>query len=541
MNELPDLRLHWVDGTIIVAYLLMLVAVGIYHSRRPGNLRDFFLAGGNIKWLAVGLSLMAALNSGMDYLMQPSAIIRFGLFAAIGSLSWLVLYPYVFHIVLPLYRRLRAVTVYEYLEQRFDLRVRLLAAGIFLLWRLGWMATALYVPSLAISVATGGRISVEALIMVIGCVVTLYTMLGGIRAVIWNDVIQFCLMAVGLIATIAICLANVEGGVAGVFAQLSAVGADAPTSAPAGASGILSFFVIPMTFAGMLISVIVARLGQYTSDQVMVQRMQTARSIHDARRAFLINAVSDTIWMLALCFVGLALYSFFQSHFGQLPVWAMDKPDQIFPYFMSLVFPVGLVGLVLAAILAASISSIDSALNSLTSVVMVDFVQRLFWKQDPARENDPDDQKKRVLASRIVNVAVGAVGIAISLNVSALGSLLEIANKIINSFAGPILGIYLLGMFSRRAHSVGVLVGGVMGTCVTLYVAFQGQIHGMLNRTFGLGWTESLLISFLWTSTFGLVATLLIGIVVSVFLRRPTEDPADKWIWASVVKRELKE
>ena len=541
MNELPDLRLHWIDGAIIIAYLLMLIAVGIYHSRRPGDMRDFFLAGSNVKWLAMGLSLMAALNSGIDYLMQPSAIIRFGLFAAIGSLSWLVIYPYVFHIVLPLYRRLQAVSVYEYLEHRFDLRVRLLAAGIFLLWRFGWMATALYVPSLAISVATGGRISVEALIMVIGCVVTIYTMLGGIRAVIWNDVFQFWLMALGLGTTIAICIANVEGGVAGILAQLRAVGTDAPTSAPAGASGFLSFFFVPMTYAGMLISVIVARLGQFTSDQVMVQRMQTARSIQDARRGFLVNAVSDTIWMLALCFVGLALYAYFQSRFGQLPAWAMDKPDQIFPYFMSLVFPIGLVGLVIAAILAASISSIDSALNSLTSVVMVDFVQRLFWKQDPAREDNANDQKKRVLASRLVNVAVGVIGVAISMNVAALGSLLEIANKIINSFAGPILGIYLLGMFSRRAHSLGVLVGGVLGTCITLYVAFQGQIHGLLNRSFGLGWTESLLISFLWTSTFGLVATLFIGVVASIVLQRPRQDPAEAWIWASVVKRELKE
>lgn len=187
-TPLPNLRLHWIDGTIIIAYLLVLLGVGFYHARRSRGQRDFFLAGREIKWLAIGFSLMAALNSGIDYLMQPAAMIKFGVYTMVGSLSWLVIYPYVFHIALPLYRRLNSISVYEYLENRFDGRVRALAASIFVLWRFGWMATALYVPSLAISVATGGRISVTVMAVTLGTVVTLYTMMGGIRAVVWNDV-----------------------------------------------------------------------------------------------------------------------------------------------------------------------------------------------------------------------------------------------------------------------------------------------------------------------------------------------------------------
>src|ERR1051325_7333618 len=157
-------------------------------------------------WLPVGLSLMAALNSGIDYLMQPASTIRYGLVLLVGTASWLFLYPWVSRVTLPFYRRLNAYTAYEFLEARFDVRVRTLAAGIFIVWRLGWMATAIYVPCLAIDAATGGRVDLRFTIPVLGMVVIAYTALGGIQAVIWNDVIQFFIMFGGLAATVWLVL-----------------------------------------------------------------------------------------------------------------------------------------------------------------------------------------------------------------------------------------------------------------------------------------------------------------------------------------------
>src|SRR5882762_5952426 len=183
---------HFIDGVIIVAYLLTLAGVGAFFSRRQANLHEFFLARQSMSWLPVGLSLMAALDSAIDYLMQPSATIKYGLFLLIGTSSWFFLYPWVSKVTLPFYRRLNYFTAYEYLEARFDVRVRALAAVIFIVWRLGWMATAIYVPSLAISTATGDRIPLTLLVAGLGTLVTLYTALGGIEAVIWNDVAQFC-------------------------------------------------------------------------------------------------------------------------------------------------------------------------------------------------------------------------------------------------------------------------------------------------------------------------------------------------------------
>src|SRR5579864_1824383 len=194
----PELRVfrmntvvYPLDAIIIVVYLTVLAGVGVYFSRRQSNLETFFLARHSMTWLPVGLSLMAALESAIDYLMQPSATIKYGLVLLLGTSSWLFLYPWVAHVTLPFYRRLNYFTAYEYLEARFDVRVRSLAAVIFIVWRLGWMATAIYVPSLAISTATGDRIPVTFLVLGLGVIVTLYTALGGIEAVIWNDVAQF--------------------------------------------------------------------------------------------------------------------------------------------------------------------------------------------------------------------------------------------------------------------------------------------------------------------------------------------------------------
>ena len=203
---------HLADWIVVIVYLIAMAALGIYFSRRQTSLDRYLLAERNMGWLPVGLSLMAALNSGMDYLMQPSSTIRYGIVLTFGVLSWLVLYPWVAKVVFPFYRRLDFYTVYEYLEARFDVRVRTLAALIFLVWRLGWTATAMFVPSLAINAVTAGQVPMNETTIVIGVVVTITTMIGGIQGVIWTDVVQFFVMFGGLAATVWICWASVPGG-----------------------------------------------------------------------------------------------------------------------------------------------------------------------------------------------------------------------------------------------------------------------------------------------------------------------------------------
>ena len=278
----------------------------------------------------------------------------------------------------------------------------------------------------------------------------------------------------------------------------------------------MSFFAQPVTLLTLLIALVVGRAAQYTSDQVMVQRLQTTRSLKETQRAFVINAAGDALWMIGLSFVGLALFAYFQRH--ELP--AEYETDKLVPYFMSLAFPAGAVGLVIAAIAAASMSSLNSALNSCSSVAVVDLYNRLWLHRQLQRgQHTPEDEKRQLRASKWFTVFFGTIGTIAAVNVSRLGSLLEIANKLVNAFTGPLFGIYLLAMFARNARSEAALAGGVAGAAMSYYVAYHSGL------------------SFLWPSTFGLVATLAVGWLMAMVWPAPASAPGRALTWAAVMQR----
>jgi len=272
-----------------------------------------------------------------------------------------------------------------------------------------------------------------------------------------------------------------------------------------------------VTLVSLLVSLVVGRAAQYTSDQVMVQRLQTTRSLPETRRAFVINAAGDALWMIGLSFVGLALFAYFR-HNTLPPEYATDK---LLPYFMSLAFPAGAVGLVIAAIAAASMSSLNSAINSCSSVAVVDFYNRLWLNRHLQRgQHTPEDEKRQLRASKWFTALFGLIGTVAAVNVSRLGSLLEIANKLVNAFTGPLFGIYLLAMFSAKARSEAALAGGIAGAAMSYYVAYHSGL------------------SFLWPSTFGLAATLAVGGVLAWVWPAPLSAPGRALTWSAVMRRE---
>jgi len=256
---------------------------------------------------------------------------------------------------------------------------------------------------------------------------------------------------------------------------------------------------------------VVGRMASYTSDQIMVQRLQTTKSLKDARQAFIVNAAGDAIWMFALSFVGLALFAFFQTR----PLPPDFATDKILPYFMSLTFPAGIVGLVIASIMAASLSSVDSAINSCTSVLVIDIYNRMVRGRETARSSRSDAHE--VFVSRIATAGFGLLGTILAMNVSKIGSLLEIANKLINAFSGPLFGIYILAMFSRKTTSAGALVAGIAGSLTSYYVAYMSHI------------------GFMWPSTLGFAATLVVGGIWSVVVPGRPSASALKLTWAGVM------
>jgi Na+/proline symporter len=270
----------------------------------------------------------------------------------------------------------------------------------------------------------------------------------------------------------------------------------------------------PMNVTAILCAMIVGRVAGYTSDQVMVQRFQTTKSLRDSRHAFIVNAVGDVLWMAGLSFVGLALFAYFRHH----PLPDEFASDKILPYFMSQAFPPGAVGLVIAAILAASLSSIDSAVNSCTSVLVVDFYNRLVKGRQTTAGSTEAEGRDQLIVSRVATVLFGLSGTLLAVNVSRIGSLLEIANKLINAFTGPLLGIYLLAMFSRRATAGPAVMAGLVGSFMSYYVAYETRI------------------GFMWPSTFGLAATLIVGWTLSVAGRTKPTPAALRLTWREVTR-----
>jgi len=286
----------------------------------------------------------------------------------------------------------------------------------------------------------------------------------------------------------------------------------------------------------------------FTSDQVMIQRFATARTIRQARKSFTITAVSDSVWMLALFFVGLALATYVMGG-GPVPEWVVANPDRVFPYFMAKVFPIGVTGFVLAAILAASLSSIDSALNSMTTVGMVDFYNRLIVGR--SREGIPDDpagQRRQVFISRIATVLFGVLGISLSCFARNFGTLFHIANSLLGTFMGPMLAIFWLGMFTRRCNSFSAILGGTIGTLSAVSLAFIGPVSrsewassviAAASGPDGLYVLQSIgSISSAWIGPVGLFSTLLFGLL---FGSLKDTDRADRWNWFGIVKTPLVE
>jgi SSS family solute:Na+ symporter len=543
-------KVHFLDIAVIVVYLGILTAIGAYFYRRQKSLDDFVKGGKEIGWFTIGISLMAALNSGIDFIQAPAMVYVVGLVFVTLILSWIPAYPWIAFVTLPFYKRLNVYSAYEYLERRFDVGVRTIASMIFILWRVGWMGAALYIPIKAFQGAfdLGPDYSLTWMIILLGTVVTTYTMLGGMKAVIWTDVTQFGIMFVGLATMLTIIIINYDGGIADMWRIVTEnkrhlLTAQIPEMEAAKTLGAKAYhyFTFEVTAVGVIMAVTISRLNAFTCDQIAIQRFQATKTVKEARNAFIINAFSDSIWMIFLGFVGLALFAFYLAN----PMPEGKQNSDVVPYFLHLYFQPGLRGLVLAAITAASLSSVDAAINSTTSVIVVDFYNRLVHgRVRPAENMDANEQRHQVFVSRLVNVTLGIVMIIICIQIPNMNKseIYQAINKILGAFFGPLFGIFLLGMFSKRARSLGVLVGAVCGLMTACFFSFFSELmwlQRICGDLFGPKFVDFMEnISWAWPSPFGIAVVLIVGYGLSLLLNLilPLRKDEKPLTWFEVMK-----
>ncbi|MEQ8790558.1 MAG: hypothetical protein RIC55_29950 [Pirellulaceae bacterium] len=301
------LAISAVDYGVLALYLLAMLAIGFYFNKQQKTSRDFFLAGRSMGWFPVGLSIMATLLSAMTYSGNPGEAYYSGLKMLILPCAvWLVA-PILLWLVLPLYHGLNIYSVYEYLEMRYDAVTRYVGSAIFIVWRLLWLGGVLYAPCKVLVVAAGLDMPIWVLMIVLGVVSTAYTFLGGMKAVIWTDVIQAIVMVLGVVLIIGSVWLALGDGPQRVWEVNQHLDRSEIVDASFSLSERWSIWGILPHFA-------LAMLSFYVADQITAQRYLTAKSLVAARRSFVLNCLSVSIMVPALLYVGMALLAYYHDH-----------------------------------------------------------------------------------------------------------------------------------------------------------------------------------------------------------------------------------
>jgi sodium-coupled monocarboxylate transporter 8/12 len=476
-----------VDWIILVGYIVVISTVGSLFYRRKTSAGDFFLGGRSMKALPVAISLVAADMSAISYMGAPAWTYQHNLELVWSSWSYLFIAPVVMFLFMPFYARFKFYTAYEYLERRFDLKTRLMGSAIFLLLRGSHVAIVIYAPSLILSIITG--LPLAGCVLIMGLCTTMYTTLGGMRAVIWTDVMQFTILLAGLFTVVWLSVSHVPGGVHTVFDTAKEAGRLHLFNFSTDLSQLTTFWAAGIGGSFMALST----LG---TDQAYLQRYFTTRSLKEGRRSILLDAIIVVPVSLVLYSVGPVLYTFYKFHPERLN--GLPAMDAILPFFVMRELGGWFSGLVIASIFAASMAVMSAGINALTTATTVDFYKRLI------RPNATDSET--VLAGRLGTIAWGGAATIAALFANRLGPIINAFNMINSFLGGPILGVFLLGMLTKRTRGGAAIAGALVGTtCVSL-----------------LAWKTS--VSFFYYAIVGTTMTFLAGWLISLF--QPAPDPS---------------
>lgn len=429
------------------------------------------MGGGEIPWWAAAMAGIATVTSAISYI----GAVGLGFSTNFSFLQYRLAVPFavaiICIIVLPFFFKLRVYSIYEYLEKRFNSTLRLLASGLFIGFKCAFLAVGIYAPALVLSVLTG--IDPLWIVLATGVVTTCYTLMGGLKAVIWTDVPQLLIMMGGIFVVIFVAVSKIEGG----FGQVFDV---------AQQHGKFDYFHFSTdmtetyTIWGGIIGGTFLIISQFGTDQSEMQRFLSVNSLRKANYAFITALLVASVIGFLIFFEGAVLFAFYTQE-DQVDI----PTNEVFIHFVVHELPVGLKGLIISALFAASMSTISSVLNSMTTVFMADFYRR-FKKQDGS-----------VRMARGMTLLFGFMATALACTGGLLGNLLEASTSIINFFGGALVGVFLLGMLSKRAESRGAAFGFVAGFTAVLTTALATEV------------------SFMWYSAIGGITTLIVGEVVS--------------------------
>jgi SSS family solute:Na+ symporter len=483
------------DLIVLIAYLAGTTLLGVYLGRNQKNARDYFVANHTIPWWAVLFSIVATETSALTVISIPGL-------AYLGDLGFLQIAAgyiigriVVAYTLLPRYYNGNLVTAYALLEQRFGVDTRRFASVVFMFTRafadsVRVFATAIPIALILTPILPASFVMPSA-ILVLGALTLVYTYNGGVRAVVWTDVIQTIVYLVGAVAAVVIIGHGVKGGWGTVFHSAGAAGKLRVIDWYTG-------FDRPQTiFAGVLGGAFLS-MASHGADQVIVQRLMTASSLRDARRALIGSGFAVFFQFALFLLIGAGLWTFFGAqHF--------DSPDKIFPTFIVTAMPTGLIGLLIAAILAATMSAHSGAINSLAAATVHDIYL-------PMTHRDPNDARTLRVA-KLASLAWGVLLLVIALLYRQQGTPVVVVALAIASFTyGALLGGFALGMLWARAQQRDAITGMAVGIAVMTVVVSAKQLSAWWPALAPIG-----AIAWPWYVLIGTTVTVGVGMLTSLF------------------------
>ncbi len=477
---------------VLGLYLAVLFAIGISLSGKQKTTEDYFLAGRKMPWLVVSMSIFASVTSAISYMGLPGMAYSENIsFVASGVVSVIVA-PFIVLLFFPFYRKLNVTTSYEYIFHRFGKAARYTTSALFVLARLGWLGVVIYAPALALSVVTG--INIWLAIILIGALAVGYTVLGGLSAVLWTDFLQFVFLVGGAVWVAVTLINRVPDGVSGIMSLASETNH----------LQVLNWKISLFQMSGPVVAMayFFQFLQDYGTDQITVQRLMAIKDFKGMAKATILNGFFDLIIISLLLFVGLGMFCYYH-HFPEKLAEGIGG-DKVLPYYIMNTLPAGIAGLVITAIFAAAMSSMDSGINSLATVIVNDFVKPLRRKEQSEHHD--------VRLARILTLALGVLGILVACYASTIEQIIKVSQTFLGLFSGPVLGLFLLGVLTKRATFKGWLVGAVVAIAGTFYIQNYTEVHFVYYFPFCFG------------------VNFIVGYLASVILKS-AETPAELTVW----------
>ncbi|MBP5385941.1 MAG: sodium:solute symporter [Prevotella sp.] len=478
--------MNTIDLIIFFVFTLGVVIFGCSFYKKDNTSAEFTQAGRSLPGWVVGMSIFATYVSSISYIGYPGKAFASNWNAFVFSLSIPIASYFAARYFVPFYRKGGSVSAYTFLEEKFGRWARLYASACYLLTQIARMGSILYLLAVPMHILMGWNL--HMVIIATSVAIIIYSMLGGLKAVIWADAIQGIILIGGAVLCLAILCFSMPEGPGQVF--------DLAIHSPEGNKFSLGAFTSDLTtstFWVCLIYGIFINLQNYGIDQNYVQRYHAAKTDRDARFSALFGGYLFIPVSALFFLIGSALYSYYTAHPGLLPDNISAKPDYVFPFFIVNGLPVGLRGLLIASIFAAGMSTVSTSVTSAATIILTDYYKPLVKRSSERRD---------VMVLRLSSCIVGIIGIIVAIAMLSVESIIDAWWKLSSIFSGGMLGLFLLGILPRRIGRWAALIGCVAGIVVIAWISLAGLydlpgIHLHEYLAIVLGTTTIFIVGFL--------------------------------------------